>query len=112
MRAPFYLYWTATLMLGLAACNKAESPAEVQHDVDKAVQSADRKTDAADQRADVKITDAAVDAALAGAEGDHKVALAKCEALQGDAQKACKSQADADLETAKANANAIKSGPG
>jgi len=99
-------------MLGLAACNKAESPAEVQHNVDQAVQSADRKTDAAEARADVKITDAAVDAALTAAEGDHKVALAKCEALAGDAQKACKSQADADLEMAKANAKALKAGPG
>ena len=34
-------------------------------------------------------------------EGEHKVALEKCESLAGDAQKACKDSADATYESAK-----------
>jgi hypothetical protein len=67
---------------------------------------------AADKVGD-KLTDlnnaAAKDAeniALAQADGDRKVALAKCSALAGDAQKKCKDQADADYNAARANAKA------
>jgi multidrug resistance efflux pump len=45
---------------------------------------------------------------LAQADADRKVALAKCEALSGDALKNCKSLADADYEAVKANAKAAE----
>jgi len=35
--------------------------------------------------------------ASAKADGDHNVAIEKCNALAGDAQKACKDQVDAKL---------------
>jgi hypothetical protein len=42
------------------------------------------------------------------ADGDHKVAIQKCETLQGHDQSACKDQADADYDAAKAKAKAAK----
>ena len=42
--------------------------------------------------------------AVTKAKGDNKIALAKCDGLAGDAQKACKDQADAALKAAKAQA--------
>ncbi len=80
-------------------------------DVAKAAESAEKKdvraeekaekTDAAVtnelskdvDKANAKEVSAAADDAVIQAEGENKVALAKCEALAGDAQKACKSQA-------------------
>ena len=38
------------------------------------------------------------------AEGAHKVALAQCEALSGANQRACRDQADAGYQQAKAQA--------
>jgi hypothetical protein len=117
----------ASVLIGLSACNKAESPEKVQADVAKAKSDAaqeDAKADekvkqveaeAAKDRADagVKAADksvgAVVDSAVTQAEGDTKVALAKCEALEGDAQKTCKDQANAHLDAVKAKAKAAKS---
>jgi hypothetical protein len=117
----------ASVLMGLSACNKAESPEKVQTDVAKAKSDAaqeDAKADekvkqveaeAAKDRADagVKAADksvgAVVDSAVTQAEGDTKVALAKCEALEGDAQKTCKDQANAHLDAVKAKAKAAKS---
>jgi hypothetical protein len=117
----------ASVLIGLSACNKAESPEKVQADVAKAKSDAaqeDAKADekvkqveaeAAKDRSDaaVKAADksvgAVVDSAVTQAEGDTKVALAKCEALQGDAQKTCKDQANAHLDAVKAKAKAAKS---
>ena len=39
------------------------------------------------------------------AEGDHKIAIEKCEALANEQQKACKDEADATYEAAKAAAD-------
>jgi hypothetical protein len=117
----------ASVLIGLPACNKAESPEKVQADVAKAKSDAaqeDAKADekvkqveaeAAKDRADagVKAADksvgAVVDSAVTQAEGDTKVALAKCEALEGDARKTCKDQANAHLDAVKAKAKAAKS---
>jgi len=107
-----------------AGCDRPKSPDAVAHDVAAAEQKAstevansekDASKDvgkAADKVGD-KLTDlnnaAAKDAeniALAQADGDRKVALAKCSALAGDAQKKCKDQADADYNAARANAKA------
>ena len=126
MRTSFWLAGMALTLLALGACNKARSPAEVQHDVTSAAKSAAEK-DAqagekqaevataaskdlgdATQKADAKTADAAADAAVTEAEGKHKVATAKCGSMAGDAQKACKDAADAALEMAKAKAKAAK----
>jgi hypothetical protein len=117
----------ASAILGLSACNKAEGPEKVQADVAKATSDAaeqnakaDEKVkqveaEAAKDRADAgakaadKSVGAVVDSAVTQAEGDTKVALAKCEALAGDAQKACKDQANAHMDAVKAKAKAAKS---
>ena len=117
---------TALALLALAGCNKAESPTEVQHDVATAATSAAESNAKADESqanvdaaankdlgeaakdANGKMTVAAADTAITQAEGKHKVATEKCEALAGDAQKACKDEADAALAMAKAKAKAVK----
>jgi len=116
----------ASALLGLSACNKAESPDKVQADVAKATSDAadanakaDEKqkqveaealkdrADAAAKAAD-KSVGAVVDSAVTEAQGDTKVALAKCEALEGDAQKACKDKANAHMDAVKEKAKAAK----
>ncbi len=112
----------AGALLCLSACNKAESPQKVQEDVAKAQSKAadeNAKADekvkqveaaAAKDRADAlaKVADknvgALTDAAVTQAEGETQVALAKCAALEGDAQKTCKDQANAHLDEVKARA--------
>jgi hypothetical protein len=111
----------------MSACNKAESPEKVQADVAKAQSNAteenikaDEKVkqveaDVAKDRADAlaKVADKSVgalaDSAVTEAEGETKIALAKCQALEGDAQKTCKDEANAHLDTVKARAKAAKS---
>ena len=54
----------------------------------------------------------AADDAVIQAEGENKIALAKCETLAGDAQKACKDQANSELDMVKQRAKALKSDRG
>jgi hypothetical protein len=127
MRLAFSCAWLATALLSLSACNKAESPDKVQADVAQAqsnaaqenakadekrkqveAEAAQDKKDAAAKAAD-KSVGAVVDSAVIQAEGDTKVALAKCEALEGDAQRACKDQANAHLDAVREKAKAAKS---
>ena len=117
----------ASALVCLSACNKAESPEKVQEDVAKAqshaadenakaddkvaqveADTAKDRTDALAKVADKNI-DAIADSAVTEVEGDTKVALAKCEALEGDAQKTCKDEANAHLDAVKAKAKAAKS---
>jgi PDZ domain-containing secreted protein len=116
----------ASALLSLSACNKAESPEKVQADVAKAQSEAAVENAKADEkvkeveaaavkdRADAvaKVADksvgAVVDSAVTQAEGETKVALAACEALEGDAQKACKDKANAHLDAVKAKAKSAK----
>jgi hypothetical protein len=116
----------AVTLLALAGCNKAESPARVQDNVAKAENSAaDKDAKAAKKEADTEAAaskdvgaaqekagsetaSAAADTAVTEAEGNNKVALAKCEALSGDLQQACKDKANAALEMAKAKAKQMK----
>ncbi len=112
--------------MALAGCQQASSPSAVDRDVSNAKATA-QKDDAkatqeeaktvttanadlsdAEHKADIKKTDSAVDVAVTEAEGRHDVAIARCNGLAGDQQKACKDQADASLELAKANAKAQK----
>jgi hypothetical protein len=120
----------AAVMLGVAGCNKAESPGKVDSDVAKAAnkaaendvkanedeaktaQSANEDVAKDEQKADAKTAAAGADTAVTQAEGDNKVALAKCEALSGDAQKNCKDEANARLHEAKAHAKAMKDNRG
>jgi hypothetical protein len=130
MRGSFLLSAAVAAMLVLAGCNKAESPDKVASDVAKATESAEKKDTRAEERAEK--TDAAVtndlakdvdkandkevrtaaDDAIIQAEGENKVALAKCEALGGDAQKTCRDQANAQFEMVKQRAKALKSDRG
>ncbi len=113
---------TAFIMTG---CDNAKSPEDVAKDVAKAEQKASNEVAKSEDNAakdlskaannvDDKLiafnNDAARDAynlAVAQADGDHRVAIAKCAALAGDVQKTCKDQADADYGAAKANAKAV-----
>jgi hypothetical protein len=108
----------------LTACNNAKSPDTVAKDVaaaeDKASTEVAKSENSAAKDlggAAAKVDDkliafnnaAAKDAynlAIANADGDRKVALAQCESASGDAQKACKDQAEANYTAAKANAKA------
>jgi hypothetical protein len=115
----------------MTACNKSETPAEVQHDV--ATAQAEGERDVADARADAKeaqadadknVADAVADhddddvaaqahdanetadkgksrIMIAKAEAAHKVAVEKCDALTGAPQKECKDDADKTLDQAK-----------
>jgi len=78
----------------LAACQQAESPTEVRDDV------ADAQQEAREDNTQVQM-DAYADTAVTRAEGEHKVAIERCEALAGDEQRLCKDQADASLDAAK-----------
>jgi hypothetical protein len=110
---------SACLVLGLAACNKAESPEHVQAAVDKAAteaaennakamedqrkqeeEAAQDRRDAAAASADKSVA-AVANTAVVEAEGDTKVALAKCKVLEGDAQKACEDKAKEHLDAVK-----------
>lgn len=116
-----------SLAITLAAgCDSAKSPEAVANDtaaaqqkasteLEKSEQAAAKDVDKAADKVDDKMTDlnnaAAKDAykvAVAQADGDRKVTLAKCTALNGDAQKACKDQADANYNAAKANAKSVE----
>jgi hypothetical protein len=117
----------ASALLGLSACNKSESPDKVQANVAKAKSDAveenakaDEKlklaeAEAAKDRADAeakaadKSVGAVLDSAVTQAQGETRVALAKCEALQGDAQQACKDKANAHMDAVKEKAKAAKS---
>ena len=117
----------ASALLCLSACNKAESPEKVQADVAKAQSNAVEENAKADEkvkqveagaakdRADAlaKVADKSVgavaDSAVTQAEGETKIALAKCQALEGDAQKTCKDEANAHTDAVRAKAKAAKS---
>ena len=124
----------AAAALVLTACNKSETPAEVAHDVEKAQAEgqrdvADARADAQESNADAdkQVADAISDhdddevarqahdanetfdkgksrMVIAQAEADHKVAVEKCDALEGPAQKDCKDSADKALDQAKQTA--------
>lgn len=115
----------------LTACNKSETPRDVQHDV--ATAQAEGQRDVADARADAKeanadadknVADAIADhdaddvaaqahdanetadkgkskIMIAQAEAAHKVAVEKCDALTATPQKECKDDADKTLDQAK-----------
>lgn len=121
----------AAAAIVLCACNKSETPAEVARDVEKAQAQgqrdvADARADVQEANADAdkQVADAIADRdddevakqahdandtfdkgnskiMIAQAEADHKVAVEKCDALTGPAQKDCKESADRALDQAK-----------
>jgi hypothetical protein len=97
----------ATMLLA-SACNNAKSPDAAARDIAAAHDSAAQEV--ADARKDQQkdMSNDAYDVAMARADGDHKISIQKCEALEGHDQKLCKDQADADYDAAKANAKAAK----
>jgi hypothetical protein len=115
----------AATVLAMTGCNNAKSPDDVAKEVanaeqksatevskseDKAAKDLGGAADKVDDKLIAFNNDAARDAynlAVAKADGDRKVALANCDSVSGDAQKACKHQADADYDAAKANAKAV-----
>jgi hypothetical protein len=105
---------TLTLWVGvatlavLAGCNNAKSPDTAARDIANADKQAAAKVADAQRDAQKDMSKDAYNIAVAQADGDHKVAIQKCDALQGHDQQACKDQADADYEAAKANAKAAK----
>ena len=103
----------AAMLIG--ACNNAKSPSTVAKDVDSASQSAMKDTAKAEDKAADKIAGAEANeqhvasaqeenVAKTDAEGDRKVALAKCESLSGDQQRSCKDHANAAYDQAVAEA--------
>ena len=122
-----------SVSLGLVACNKAKSPDDVQANVAKATSEAaesNAKADAQRKQAEAQASEefaketadakakaadkrvaAVTDEAVTEAEGETKIALAKCDALQGDAQQQCRDQATSHLQSVKDRAKAAKKGP-
>ena len=104
----------------LGACDRARDPAQVSADLASAERSAQQKDasvarDASEKvaKADAEVSsdrrevshEAAVEherVSETDAAGAHKVAIAQCEALAGQAQSVCKKRADADLDVAMA----------
>jgi len=115
----------ATLCV-LNACYQSKSPDQVAKDTAAAQNHADQTTGKAEKRAAEKITSAqgvvsdeqaaaahtrAVEIEKVSdtlAEGDHKVALAQCESLKGETQKACREQADTAFTVAEDKARQVR----
>src|SRR3981081_1294983 len=107
-------------------CNKAKSPETVATNVANAEQRAATNVSDAEKDASKDVANAAdkvddkakdlnnaevkgaYDVEMTQAEGDRKIALNKCEAMSGDAQKNCKDVAEADYQVAKAHLKAMR----
>jgi hypothetical protein len=113
------MHWAGMAALTvLAACHSHKTPqvtAQAQHAVEQARIEASKdvksalKTGGGNPR-DVALAKAtaAYDVAMIKAEGDHTVATEKCQTLQASMMQACRDQADAQYETAKATAKATR----
>lgn len=97
----------AMLLLG-SACNKTDAPERAAGNLAAVKRSADDHVAAAVRAEQKDLSIDAYEVAVARADGDHKIAIQKCDALEGREQKACKDQADADYDVAKADAKAIR----
>jgi hypothetical protein len=110
----------------LSACNQAKSPDQVAKDTAAAEASANDHTAKVEEKAGEKLTSAQAvvqdeqqsadhtkavqteKVLTAQADGEHKVALAKCESMSGESQKACNAQADAAYQVAQDEAKQVK----
>jgi hypothetical protein len=122
------LIFTLAVMVagGLNACYQAKSPDQVAQDTAAAAAKANAATVKVEQRAADKIdsrqTVVSDEQAAAAhtratelekiadtrAEGNHQVALAQCESLAGEMQKACHEQADTAFTTAEDEARQVR----
>jgi hypothetical protein len=130
MRHTFIAFVTLMAILSSAGCHRADSEAgpagrlaSTRHEVaqqEVAALQRQARTDAvanadetsAVQRAEARKAGSAYDVAVTEAEGRHKIAVAQCAALSGDAQRECREQADAALALSKADAEAVRSASG
>ena len=119
------VFAACALTLAVAGCDRRESTADTNADIAKAQAEsakdvanaradaakstigAQKKVDEANAALDTQTVVAQRDVTVAEAEAANKVAIQKCEALTNDQRDACKKQADADLDTAKANAKSV-----
>jgi hypothetical protein len=108
MRATITVLSGLTALMLLAGCNNPKSPETAAKDIAAANRSAGEEVAKARREEQKDANSDNYDVAIAQADGNHKVAIQKCETLQGDDQKACKDKADADYEAEKANAKATK----
>jgi hypothetical protein len=108
MRATMLILIGVATLGALGACSNAKSPDSAARDIAAADQSASREVAQAQRDQQKDMSADAYNVAVAQADGDHKVALQKCDTLQGHDQQLCKDQADADYEAAKANAKATR----
>jgi hypothetical protein len=109
----------------VAGCHPDKTPHATAQDIEAAKQEAQREVEQARKEASKGIKSAekvsgssrdvaqakaagAYDIAMVKADGERKVATEKCLTLQATMQQACKDQADADYETAKATAKATR----
>lgn len=109
-----------------SGCHRANTPATTASDVAAAQTQAQTEVNDARVEARKEVKSAAklaggdsknvavaratgdFDIAMANADGAHKVALEQCLMLAKDAQQGCKDRADADYQTAAANAKAMR----
>lgn len=103
----------AALTLALSACQRAETPSEMAGDVAQAEQARqesvlDAQMDEAQVRAETAEdrAEARYNTEIARVSGDLEVAKERCDALAGDAQRACNQSAEAAHDSARANAMA------
>jgi hypothetical protein len=123
----------AVLAATLCGCHQNKTPVATQADVAAAQDDSRKEVEQArvearkDVKSAVKVNGAtggdaknvavarvtgSFDIAMAQAEGDHKVAIAKCMMLDPASQQPCKDQADAQFQTATAQAKAMRGGRG
>jgi hypothetical protein len=128
--APVSAAVLATLLCG---CHQNKTPLATQADVAAAQDDARKEVEQAraearkDVKSAVKVTGATggdpknvavarvtgtFDIAMAQAEGDHKVAIVKCMTLDPALQQPCKDQADAQFQSATAQAKAMRGSRG
>jgi hypothetical protein len=125
-RLPATAAFALAALCVLNACYQSKSPDQVAKDTASAENTANQATGKAEERAADKISSAQrvvsdEQAAVAHtraleiekvsdtlAEGDHKVALAQCESLKGEPQKACREQADSAFTVAEDKARQLR----
>ncbi len=103
------LAWIGLAAAGaLCGCSSSESPQANARDVAAARDYAAAEEADADRRAARRIGAAVeqvqrskYDVEMAQADGNHQIAVQKCEVLAGAQRKACVAQADADYEMLK-----------
>jgi hypothetical protein len=100
----FAVAFALSAVCALGGCDRAKSGAQVARDTNAAEQKAVENIEKSERDATHVAAVQNEKMADSEADGARRVALAQCEALSGAAQKACREQADANYQLAKANA--------